>query len=195
MSAVSNTPVAGRSIGSLIGSIAGLVFIVANAGQLGQPTALVVRAVGVVAFLVVLWLAVLRRSARASASGRPERRAMRVYWTCVLAEVIAIPVGVQVVSRGFGRADLGAVWVVFVVGVHFLPFASAFRAPLFRWLGRTMIVLAVLGGGVAVLADAAAAPWTAVLAGVVLLGFSLGGRPHVPSGTVLASRGETAAQA
>ncbi|MFD1049576.1 FAD-dependent oxidoreductase, partial [Kibdelosporangium lantanae] len=52
--------------------------------------------------------------------------AMRVYWTCVVAEVVGFFVGAQVITRVFDRPDLVVVWVVLVVGAHFVPFAAAF---------------------------------------------------------------------
>ncbi|GAB3881390.1 hypothetical protein GCM10029964_037380 [Kibdelosporangium lantanae] len=107
------------------------------------------------------------------AAARP--RAMRVYWTCVVAEVVGFFVGAQVITRVFDRPDLVVVWVVLVVGAHFVPFAAAFHAPVFLVLGWTMIGLAVVGGVLAVVVDPVLAPWTAILAGVALLGFALAG--------------------
>lgn len=173
----------GERIGALIGSIGGLVFIVVNAGQLPEPTGLVVRLAGVAAFLVVVWFGVIRPGAGPASASRPSRQAMRVYWICVLAEVISIPVGANVINRVFHRPDLVVLWVVAVVGAHFIPFAKAFHAPVFTWLSWTLIALAALGALAGVTVSPQAAPWTAVLAGVALLAFGLfGSRIRRPSG-------------
>jgi len=170
---VSNASVRGERLGSLIGAVGGLVFIVVNAGGVGSPTGLVIRVVGVVAFLAVVWLSVFQPSVRTGPAGpAPGPRAMRVYWICVAAEVVGFFVGAQVINRVFDRPDLVVVWVVLVVGAHFVPFAAAFNAPVFLVLGWTMIGLAVVGGVLAVVVDPVLAPWTAILAGVALLGFA-----------------------
>ncbi|MGH8879028.1 MAG: hypothetical protein ACRD0P_17085 [Stackebrandtia sp.] len=159
-------------IGALIGSIFGLVFMMVNAGELGEPTALVVRVAAVVLFLAALWFGFIRVPAPASPPEKPSRAAMRVYWTSVLFEVISIPLGAMFITQVLELPDVVVVWVVFVVGVHFLPFARAFAAPVFAVLSRVLIGLAMLGAVLTVAVSAVFAAWTAVLAGVVLLGFS-----------------------
>lgn len=70
----------------------------------------------------VLAVALLARSP-AAAPPRPRPGALRTYLLCVAAEVVAIPVGALVIRALDRPSDLIVVWVVFVVGVHFLPFA------------------------------------------------------------------------
>jgi hypothetical protein len=154
-------------VGSVIGAVAGLIFVLANAGDL--PAAAVFRVAGVVAFIVVL---VLLRRGPAAEPPRPSRTALRTYVLCVVGEVIAIPVGALVIRSLDGPSELVVVWVVFVVGVHFLPFARTFGLPVFDPLAWTLIVLAVVGGTLTLAVDASAGPWTAVAAGFVLLGFA-----------------------
>jgi hypothetical protein len=155
----------GARLGSLVGAVAGLVFVLVNAG--GLPGGTVLRAAGVIVFAVVV-AAIVRSRVESPA---PERSALRTYWTCVAAEVVAILVGAQVLTR-LDQPDLVLCWVVLVVGVHFVPFARAFRAPVFLPLGLALVALGVLGG-VAVLADVDDAQlWAAVLAGLTLLGFA-----------------------
>jgi len=68
------------------------------------------------------------------------------------------------------------VWVVFVVGAHFLPFARAFHLPVFRWLSLSLVVVSVAGAVPALaLGSETATGWTAVAAGFILLGFSASG--------------------
>jgi hypothetical protein len=71
--------------------------------------------------------------------------------------------------------------VVLVLGLHFLPFARAFRQPFFTPLGWTLVAGAA-AGGTATLAGFDDAPaWTATLAGGVLLVASLRGLIGSPS--------------
>ena len=87
--------------------------------------------------------------------------------------MLAIPVGAQVLLRVLHRPALTPVWVVLVVGVHFLPFARAFRVPLFTWLGAVLITVAVLGGVATLQVGAVAAGVTGMIAGVALLVFAV----------------------
>jgi hypothetical protein len=166
----------GRKLGSLIGAIGGLVFVLANSGELAAGTAL--KAVAVVLFVVTL-VAIARGSAPPPPPPTPD--AIRTYWLCVTGEVLAIPGGAAVL-RGLDHEELVPIWVVLVVGVHFVPFARAFATPLFAWLGLLLIATSIAGGAVSLAGWDDAAPWTAVAGGFMLLGFSLGGllRPSRP---------------
>ena len=162
-------------IGATIGSIGGLAFILINSGDLPETASLFVRITGVAAFLVVLWFAVIRPPASPRPSEPPSRRAIRIYGTSVTAMAIGIPVGANIINNVLDLPALTVPWVVLLVGAHFLPFANAFEAPVFARLGWTMIGLAIVGAAVSVAATEAAAPWTGVLAGFALLGFSSAG--------------------
>jgi hypothetical protein len=176
----------GQRAGSLVGAVAGLVFIEVNAGALPVPASAGVRVVGLLAFLGVLWFALLRRRSgtyRGADDGQQmTREGVRVYWRCVLAEVVCIPLGALVLNRVFHRPELVVVWVVAVVGAHFLPFARIFHASLFASLAWTLIALAAVGALATVLIDSRSGPIAAVLAGVALLGFAAGASlPGPPS--------------
>ncbi len=111
------------------------------------------------------------------AGSPPPADALRVYCICVVAMVIAIPVGAQVLVRAFDRPDLTPVWVVFVVGALSLPCARAFEVPLFARLAWTLIAVAILGGVATATGTSIGASWTGVVAGFVLLAFAaLGAR-------------------
>ncbi|THV41275.1 hypothetical protein [Glycomyces buryatensis] len=164
-------------IGSLIGAIGGLVFILVNAGELPGAIALTLRCIGIAGFAFVVWYTQIRTRGYQSAAEPPTSKAMRVYWICVIAEVLSIPVGAMVINNVIDQPDLTVCWVVLVVGVHFLPFAKAFNAPIFTPLGWTLVGTAVIGGALTLTVAAQAAAWAAVLAGVALLVSSaLGGR-------------------
>jgi hypothetical protein len=160
-------------IGSVIGAIAGLVFILANAGALdGTP---VLRAIGVAGFAAVT--AVLVRGPRVEQPA-PSRSAMRIYWLCVAGEVAAIPLGAAVVSGALHSPSAVVAWVVFVVGAHFGPFARVFGLPLFGWLAGALLLLGAVGLVLALTVDHTFAACSAVAAGYVLLAFSAAG-PYV----------------
>lgn len=55
------------------------------------------------------------------------------------------------------------------VGLHFLPFAAAFRAPVFRVLGAAVASVGVVGLVLGLLVGPSAAAEAAVVAGLVML--------------------------
>jgi hypothetical protein len=164
--------ISGARLGSLIGVIAGATFIFVNAGQ--TTAAAPVRFAGLILFVGALQWGVLR--APASAAPKPSASARRTYLICVAAEVAAIPLGAAIITQVFERPELTVLWVVAVVGMHFIPFSSAFGEPVFRVLGATLILLAAIGALVSVVSGSDSAPaWFAVTAGVVLLASSVVG--------------------
>ncbi|MDN6178465.1 MAG: hypothetical protein L0J08_07975, partial [Micrococcaceae bacterium] len=59
--------------------------------------------------------------------------------------------------------------VALAVGAHFLPYARAFAAPIFLWLGSVMVALGIAGLALGLTSTVVAAPAAAVAAGFVLL--------------------------
>jgi gamma-glutamylcyclotransferase (GGCT)/AIG2-like uncharacterized protein YtfP len=104
----------------------------------------------------------------------------RTYLISVVAMLAAFPVGGWLFTRVFDQPALVLPWVVLAVGLHFLPFARAFRAGIFAALAWTLIAIAVVGGVLTVLVDPRASPWTGVAAGFALLAFSAVGAIHQP---------------
>ena len=164
----------GQRIGSMIGAIGGLVFVLVNAGPLGTPVSLVLRVLGGVVFVATIWWAVIR--SLGVDTGPPARAALRVYAISVIAELVAIVLGAQILVRVLHRPELTLVWVVFVVGVHFIPFSRAFSLSRFAVLGAALIATALIGGLITVLVTPLGSPWTGVVAGFVLFGSALAGR-------------------
>lgn len=155
----------GQRIGSWIGAGFGLVYVEVNAAQLAPGPRIVVRAAGVVAFAAVAWLLVRRRP-RDTGDDDPGGPVFgRAYWLIVLAEVVALFVGVRLVTGPLGLPDAGVAWVSLVVGLHFLPLAALFQVRLFRWLGLAIAACGVAGLALAV-GDASAAV-IAVVGGLV----------------------------
>jgi hypothetical protein len=168
-------------LGSLVGAVFGLVFVVVNAGTLPTVIGTVLRALAVVAFLVVL--DALRRPRRArrtvaSAGGRPGGGGFGTgYWLVVAAELVSIAVGVRVLGGPLDTPDARVAWVAFVVGVHFVALAVVWAESVFHWLGGSMAACGVLGLTLAF----AGAPHAAVesiggvLPGALLLAFAVWG--------------------
>lgn len=145
------------------------MFVLLNAAAV--PAALAWRAAAVVAFVAVIWFAVLRGPL--ADQSPPGRAAMRTYGFAVLAMVVAIIVGARIISGLLDRPKAVLPWVVLVVGTHFLPFSTTFRLPIFRWLALSLIGVGVIGAVVTLVHDSAtAAGWTGVGAGFVLLSFA-----------------------
>lgn len=147
----------------------GLLFVLLNAGDLpgGWTVVALVAAAGLA--LVATWFGVVRHPpgrTRWDASGA------RGYWTAVLAELVAIPVGAAVLGGPLDHPELTVLWVVFVVGAHFLP-ARAFGRGAWTALGLSLMLLALLGAGATLAVDVVWASAAAVLAGVLLIGFPI----------------------
>lgn len=147
----------------------GLLFVLLNAGGLPGGWTVVALAAGVALALVAVWFGVARRppgTTRWDASGA------RAYWTAVLAEVVAIPVGAVVLGGPLDHPELTVLWVVFVVGAHFL-LARAFGRGAWTALGLSLMLLALLGAGATLAVDVVWSSAAAVLAGVLLIGFPI----------------------
>lgn len=152
---------------ALLAVVFGLVFVLVNAGDLPKPWSGVAMVAGIALAVLALGSGVLRSAPSAAVSGSP-----RVYWIAVVIEVIAIPVGANVLSRLVGTTDLSVLWVVFVVGAHFLP-AKAFGIGRFAELGVVLMLVAVVFAALWLAADVEWAPSAGgVLAGFCLLGFA-----------------------
>lgn len=162
----------GEKIGSSIGVLAGVAFVLLNAGTLGGPLQWSLRISALVVAAMVLYSVARAPSVQ---SAPPSRRAVRVYGWSVSAMVLAIAAGASVLNGPVDLPELTVVWVVAVVGAHFLPFASAFAAPVFHHLSWTLPGVAGLGAMLTLTVDDLAASWTAVAAGFVLIGAGASG--------------------
>lgn len=161
---------------ALIGLTFGAVFVFVNAGALPHPWPVIARVVGGVLVVGAIWFGLVKQPAHLITASRAQAR---TYWAAVVAEVIAIPVGALVLNRLLHRPHLVVVWVVFVVGAHFLP-ARAFGGHDWFLLGLLLVGLAVVGGILTETVDHTWASATAVLAGAALLTFAA--LPHQTPG-------------
>lgn len=96
---------------------------------------------------------------------------MRTYWRWVGIEGLALFAGTFLLGR-LGLGEFGVLWVIAVVGVHFLPFATAFGRRAYAVLGWVLIVLALVGALLAALIGGTGTGLAGVTAGVVLLVFA-----------------------
>ena len=163
MSRAGRPPLQGAQLGSVVGVVGGLVFVLVNAGPL--PASPAWRGLAVASAAAVVALLVVRP---APAPVEPSTGALRVYLVSVGAMVLAIPVGAAVLN-GLDRPGLVLPWVVLVVGLHFVPFARAFAAPVFSVLGAVLVLVAVVGAGAALAGADHAGAATGVAAGLALL--------------------------
>lgn len=146
-------------VARLVGACFGLAFVLVNASAVSGPWSWVLRGLGVAALVAVLVR--LPRSAQPTLEPRPS--AIRVYWTSVVVEVVALVAGTRLLAAA-GHGEYGVAWVAVVVGVHFLPFAWAFRLPAFLPLGVALVVLGAAGAAVGLLGTGR--EWVAAVAGV-----------------------------
>jgi hypothetical protein len=168
-------PVLQENLGSLIGAAFGLVFVLVNTSTAATAIAVLLRVLGVVAFLVVV-IAVCRpgpaTGTRAGDGGFSRR-----FWLVVAAEVLAIWIGLALLNGPLHTPHAAVAWVSSVVGAHFIALALVCRNPLFHWLGAALLGCGVVGlvlagrgtdAGVIALVGG-------VLPGAILLGFGLWG--------------------
>ncbi len=157
-----------RRIGALVGLAGAVLFVFSYSPDLAgnvSATARVVVVLLVVAALVLLfafprWL------------GRfliPTTTAIVVYVACVLGELLLIRLGSSALSDN-GHADARPALIAAVVGLHFVPFAWAFRERMFYWLGGALIGLGLAGLGAELARFETSAPIAAVLSGLVMAG-------------------------
>jgi hypothetical protein len=161
-----------QEVDSLISAIGGLLFAEISSLWLAPSLGWLVRIVGAVGFVAVLWYAVLRK--RPSMPPRHPRspRAIRTYVICVALELVAIPLGALLFIKVLRQPAVVLPWVVILAGLHFLQFGIAFGTPLSDRLGGVLFGLVILGGALVLRWSPAYSPWTGVAAGLVLLGFA-----------------------
>ncbi len=156
-----------RRWGSLIGLIGGLVFIGSYSSVLGVAVSTVAWTAGVVLVLAALsahfvWPVALGPMAR------PSGFALATYGACVAGELAIINLGSRALTAA-GAGELRPALIAAVVGLHFIPFAWAFKERMFFWLGGLVCGLGVTGLLAGAVGVAHAAEALAVLSGLVML--------------------------
>lgn len=158
-----------RPLGSIVGVIAGLAFVVINASEV--PGSSMWRIAAMLAAAAIVWFVIVKGPA---VSHEPaSREAIGTYGFAVTAMVVSIVLGASVITNVLEAPDTVPIWVVFCVGAHFWPFASTFALPVFRALAAALMLVALVGAIVVPFTpDDTTSGWTAVVAGFILLAFS-----------------------
>jgi len=156
-----------RRWGSLIGLIGGLVFIGSYSSVLGAVVSTIAWTAGVVLVLAALsahfvWPVALGPMVR------PSGFALATYGACVAGELAIINLGSRALTAA-GAGELRPALIAAVVGLHFIPFAWAFKERMFFWLGGLVCGLGVTGLLAGAVGVAHAAEALAVLSGLVML--------------------------
>jgi hypothetical protein len=156
-----------RISGSVIGAIGGSAFVLANHSALPGPWATVAVWAWAGSLMLYLWAVFVTLRPEPSFP-RPARFALWIYLASVAGMVAAMPLGAWAL-RSVGLVELQVAWVVMAVGLHFLPFAKTFDAPVFGLLGWLFAALGALGLVLGWLVAPVAAPSAAVLAGIAMV--------------------------
>lgn len=157
-------------IGSIAGAVGATVFVLAYRGQLPDPWPLVALVGWLLALGVYVW-AVWVRPVEALPEGLPPRRhGGLIYLVSVVLMIALIQVG-RVMLEDQGREELLPAVIMTAVGLHLVPFAHAFRAPVFTALGWVLTGIGLAGGLAGwVLDSGAVAAGAVVLGGLLMLG-------------------------
>jgi hypothetical protein len=140
--ASSAAPLQGRAIGALICGVFGAIwmFEAVYFGAVATPLWLTVVALLAVTFIA--WPAAkLYSHSRRGYSSEAENWASvsKAYWIIVTIEWVACIVGVNVLND-IGYGGLVPQFVGLVVGIHFVPLAKIFKAPIYNWTGAVMSI-------------------------------------------------------
>ncbi|MFC7432858.1 MULTISPECIES: hypothetical protein [unclassified Agrococcus] len=160
-----------RRVGALVGIAGGLVFVLSNLAWAPPALGIALRLLAV--GLAVATLAAL--FARPRALGAPASVGVGAWWV-YLASVAGM-LGLIAVARlaltATGHEAAIPVAIAVAVGLHFLPFARAFRERHFVDLGVALTVVGLVGVVAAVAAGAPVGEAAAVVAGLTMLALML----------------------
>ncbi|SNS67246.1 hypothetical protein SAMN05216276_1013152 [Streptosporangium subroseum] len=168
-----------RMTGMLIGAVFGTVFVIVNAhSPLNTVVGIVLRVAASVslACVIAMWVLAGRRGRAEGAQpagipGPPAARMFnRGYWLVVVAEVVLLFGGIAVFRAWERPEETNVAWIAFVVGVHFIALAPAWKH---RGIILPGVILSLFGVAGLVLSATSAVEWvpfvSGVLSGVTLL--------------------------
>lgn len=153
---------------SLIAAVFGLVYVLANARELAAAPDVTLSVVAIALFLGVL--VALRRAATRSTGTAPDTRGAgfgRAYRLVIVCELVALTVGLVVVTGPLHTGRAAVAWVSVVVGVHFYALAAIWHRRELNLLGGFITACGVVGLGLAFLGTGVGIAPIAVLSGVV----------------------------
>lgn len=138
----SAVPLKGRAIAALVCGFfgAGWMLGAVHNGEITNPAWLTIIALFAVMFLVwpVVQLYSVRRVPYSNNRGRAWSDVSKPYWTLVAVEWLACILMSNGLSR-IGRYDLIPQAVGLIVGIHFVPLARIFKAPIYCWTATAMV--------------------------------------------------------
>lgn len=160
-------------MGTLIGLFGACVFVFSYTPGIAKPLSVVARTLVLAAVACTLWF--LFASPRYFGPFTASRgQQIGIYLLCVVVEFALIAFGTGRLTS-LGKLELQPALIALVVGLHFIPFAWAFKERMFYTLGG---VLTVLGSGGLLIGTHTSALGAAVGSGLVmsliLLAYSLG---------------------
>ena len=132
-----------RRIGAVIGLVGACNFVFSYAGGIGKAPALVAKflvsllaltALGAL-FVIPKWLGPFVA---------PRGWAIGVYGLCVVGEIALIGTGSKWLTAS-DKTVLRPALIALVVGLHFLPFAWAFKERMFYVLGGALVLFGLIG--------------------------------------------------
>jgi hypothetical protein len=135
-------PLQGRAIGALICGAFGAIwmFEAVYFGAMATPVWLTVVALLSIAFIAWPAAKLYLNSCRGySSKAETWASVSKAYWIIVTIEWVACIVGVNVLSN-IGYGGLIPQFVGLVVGIHFVPLAKIFKAPIYNWTGAVMSI-------------------------------------------------------
>ncbi|WP_203863164.1 hypothetical protein [Planobispora rosea] len=170
--------------GLLVGAVFGAVFVVVNAqsplntltaGLLRVAACLAAASVLAMWFLAVRWersAGAAQPTATSTGAARPGTPGMygRGYLIILVAEVVLLYGGLQVLAAWDRPVQANVAWIALVVGVHFIALAPVWKDWMIAVPGTILSLLGVAG---LVMVSTGALDWvpfvSGVLSGVVLL--------------------------
>jgi len=156
-----------RRWGSLIGLVGGSVFIGSYSSVLGSAVATITWTAGIVLAASILFAHYVRPVSLGPLA-RPHPHALAIYGGSVVGQLALIAAGTRALMAT-GHGGLQPALIASVVGLHFIPFAWAFREPMFLRLGGAVAGAVAVGLAAGALGLPHAAAAAAVLAGLTML--------------------------
>ncbi len=153
--------------GTIVGAVGATVFVMANRGALPAPWPNLAVFAWLAALMVYVFFVFFRRRVFAEFVAVAPSAGL-VYVASVAAMIALIRFGSALLPDD-RVVELRPALIVIAVGLHFLPFATAFRTPMFKVLGSLMLAMGAVGLGLGWWWDDLAAAASAVVAGVVML--------------------------
>lgn len=138
----------GMSRGALLGAMLGAGWLGWGLGSAKAFNGFVGPAFGFTALILLACSIYFLRMGRQLREQYPADASARkpiLKWFLLIAflEVVTIVLAVMLANR-LHRSDLATDWCAIIAGLHFLPLAGIFRAPLLKILGSLMVLWCIL---------------------------------------------------